>query len=103
MNEKRIEQVMQIEKQAQQILEQAKRAAGDLPARAEAEAQAIVEQARTEAQVKAHELIAAASAQDETARILAEVDQKNRTLEEKARKNLDRAVAYVVDGVLGRA
>ncbi len=103
MNEKRIEQVMQIEKQAQQILDGAKQSASEIPVQAEREAQAQLEKALAEAQAEASKLLAAASAQDETARILAEAEQKSRSAAEQAAKNLDRAVAFVLDRVLGKA
>ena len=103
MNEKRIEQVMQIEGQAEQILDSAKRAAASLPVQAEREASEQIERTRAEARAAAQQMIAGASGQDETARILAESDKRIRISEDSAEANLDRAVRYVVDKVLGKA
>ena len=103
MNEKRIEQVMQIEHQAQQILDLAKQEAARLPVQAEREASEMVERTRAEAQAAARQVIAAAAVQDETARLLAESDKKIRDSEEVAERNLNRAVEYVLDRVVGKA
>jgi vacuolar-type H+-ATPase subunit H len=103
MNEKRIEQVMQIEKQAQQLLDSAKQEAAHLPVQAERDAQKIVERTRAEAQAAAQKIIARAAAQDETAKIQADADKKIRDSEDVAKKNLGRAVEYVLDTVLGKA
>ena len=55
MNEKRIEQVLEIEKQAQAILDAATREADQLPARAEQEAQAMIAQVRADAEAEARQ------------------------------------------------
>lgn len=103
MNEKHIEQVMQIEKEAQQLLDTARQEAARLPVEAERETQQLIERTRTEAQAQAKEMIADAGAQDEAARVLSSVDQKIRQTERTAAKNLDRAVEYVLDRLLGKA
>jgi vacuolar-type H+-ATPase subunit H len=103
MNEKRIEQVLEIEKKAQGILDAATRDAEQLPARAETEAREIIERARSEAQAEAQELLAKAQAQEETAAILSKADQKNREIEQQATKNLDKSVAYILERVIGKA
>lgn len=103
MNEKRIEQVMQIERQAQQILDSAKQAAALLPVQAEREASEIAERTRTEAQAAAQRMISEAAAQDDTARIAAESEKRIRESEEVATRNLERAVQFVLDRVLGKA
>ncbi len=103
MNEKRIEQVLEIEKQAQQILDAATQDAQQLPARAEQEAQEMIERARSQAQDEARQMLEKAQSQEETASILSKADEKNRDIEKRAMQNLDKAVAYVLDRVIGKA
>ena len=103
MNEKRIEQVLEIEKQAEDILNAATREAEQVPARAEQEAQQMVEQARTESLEEARKMLEKAQAQQETASILSQADEKNREIEKLAMKNLDKAVTFVLERVIGKA
>ena len=103
MNEKRIEQVLEIEKQAEDILNAATREAEQVPARAEQEAQQMIERARTEAQEEARKMLEKAQAQQETASILSQTDEKNREIEKLAMKNLDKAVTFVLERVIGKA
>ncbi len=103
MNERHIEQVMQIEKEAQQLLDAARQEAARLPVEAEREAQQLIEKTRSEAQAQAKQMIADAGAQDEAGRVLSAVDQKIRQTEQTAEKNLDRAVEYVLERLLGKA
>ncbi len=103
MNEKRIEQVMQIENQAQQMLDAAKQDAARLPVEAEREAREIIERARAEAQAAAQQMIAQAADQGATAKILADAEKKIRDSEGVAKRNFDRAVGYVLDKMLGKA
>ena len=102
MNEKHIQQVIAIENQAQEIHDAATREAQQLPVTAEQEAQALIESARTEAEQKAREIVSEVKADEESARILSEAEEKNRQLESLAINNLDRAVSYVLDRVIGR-
>ncbi len=102
MNEKRIEQVLEIERQAQGILDAATREADQLPAKAEQEARDLVERARSQAQEEARQMVEKAQAQDETASILAQADEKNRETEKLASKNMDKAVAFVLQRVTGK-
>ncbi len=102
MNEKRIEQVLEIERQAQGILDAATQEADQLPAKAEQEAREIVDRARSQAQEEARQMVEKAQAQDETAAILAKVDEKNRDTEKLASKNMDKAVAFVLERVIGK-
>jgi cell division septum initiation protein DivIVA len=103
MNEKHIQQVLEIEKQAQEIHEAAMKEAQQLPVIAEQEAQTLIEKARAEAQQIAREMVSEVKADEESARILAEVEEKNKQFEALATKNLDRAVDYVLERVIGRA
>jgi len=103
MNEKHIQQVLEIEKQAQEIQEAAMKEAQQLPVIAEQEAQALIEKARAEAQQKAREMVSEVKADEESARILSETEEKNKQFEALAMSNFDRAVAYVLERVIGRA
>lgn len=102
MNENRIQQVLEIEKQARDVHEQAARAAQQLPIQAEQEGQALIEKARAEAQEEARRIVAGAKAEDVTARVLAQAEEKNRQAEALAMSNFDRAVAYVLDRVINK-
>lgn len=102
MNENRIQQVLDIEKQAQEIHEAALRDAQQIPVSADLESQAVLEKGRIEAQEEARKLIAGAQAKEETARILEDAEKKNRQVEALAMSNFDRAVNYILDRVIGR-
>ena len=101
MNENRIQQVLEIEKQAQEMHEAALRAASQLPISADQESQQIIEKARADAQEEARNLIASAQAKEETDRILGEAEKKNHQVEVLAMSNFDRAVNYILDRVIG--
>jgi len=103
MNEKRIRQVLEIEKQAQQILASALREAEQLPITADQEAQQIIEKTRVAAQEEARQMVENAHKIDESARIMGEVEQKKLAIEKLGKSNLDRAVAYVLEQVMGKA
>ncbi len=99
MNEKRIQQVLEIEKQAQQILDSAIKDAEQLPVQADKEAQDLIEKARSEAREEAAQIVARARSDTQTARMLSEAEEKTREIENLAMKNFDRAVAYVLKQV----
>jgi vacuolar-type H+-ATPase subunit H len=102
MNENRIQQVLEIEKQAQEVHELAMREAQQLPISAEQESQAMMEKARAGAQEEARQLVANAQAKEETDRILLEAEKKNSETEALAMSNFDRAVNYILDRVIGK-
>ena len=102
MNEKRMQQVLDIEKQAQQILESATREAQQLPIAADQEAQQMIEEDRAAVEVESRIIIEKSQAADETARITQEAEDKTSRLEKIAMSNLDRAVAYVLEQVKGK-
>ncbi len=102
MNEKRIEQVLEIEREAQGILDAATREAGQLPSKAEQEARDLIEQARRQAHEEARQMVEKAQAQDETTTILSQAEQKNRETEKLASKHMDKAVAFVLDRIIGK-
>ena len=103
MDQKRIQQVLDIEKQAQEIHEAALKEAQQLPVTAEQEAQALIEKAKSEAQQQAREMVSGVKADEESARILSEVEEKYKQLEDQAMKNFDRAVNFVLERVVGKA
>lgn len=102
MNEKHIQEVLEIEKKAQTIRDQAVRDAEQLPTQAEQDAQALLEKSRAGAEEEARQLIARAQAQEETERILSQAQEKVQHMEAAAGKNFDQAVAFVMNQVLGR-
>ena len=102
MNEKLIQQVYEIERQAQAIHEAALREAEQIPIQAEREAQALIEKARADAQEEARQLVANAQAQEECARILAQAEEEIRRMEDLAKSHFDDAIAYVLNRVVGR-
>jgi V/A-type H+-transporting ATPase subunit G/H len=101
-NEEHIQQVLEIERQARAVYEAAEREAEQLPRQVEQEAQALMEKARADAQEEARRLIANAQAPEECARILAQAEEEVRRTEALALRHFDRAVAYVLDRVVGR-
>jgi V/A-type H+/Na+-transporting ATPase subunit G/H len=103
VNEKHIQQVIEIEKRAQEIHDTAVKEAQQLPIIAEQEAQALVEKAKVDAEQEAREMLSKVQADEEGARILSEVEEKNRQFETVATSNIDRAVDYVLERVIGRA
>jgi vacuolar-type H+-ATPase subunit H len=102
LNEKLIQQVLEIEEQAQAIREAAMHEAEQLPKQAEQEAQAVIEKARADAQEEARQLVASAQAKEECERILAQAEEEARRTETLATSHSDRAVGYVLDRVAGR-
>ncbi len=103
MNEKHIQQVLEIEKQAQEVQEKARREAQEIPVKAEQEAQALIAKARSEAQEEARKMIAAVQVGDGSSQGAAEVASKESEFEGKAKANFDKAVAFVLERVIGRA
>lgn len=103
MNEKHIQQVLEIEKQAQEVQEKAKLAAQDIPIRAEQEAQALLARARADANEEARKIIASAQSNDVSGQIASDIASKNSEFETLAKKNFDKAVSFVLERVIGRA
>ena len=103
LNEKHIQKVLEIEKQAQELHDTAVKEAQQLPVLAEQEAQALIEKAKADAQQQAREMVSQVKADEESARILSDVEEKNKKFEALAMSNSDRAVNYVLERVIGRA
>ena len=102
MNEQRIMQVLDIERQAQGLHENAVRTAEQLQLQAASEAQSLVEKARADALEEARRMAGSAQAKDECARILAQTDEKNHRMESLAAVHFDSAVSYVLNRIVGR-
>jgi vacuolar-type H+-ATPase subunit H len=103
MNEKRIQEVIKIESQAQQLLAAAQSEADKLPALAEAEAQELLERARATAEQEARQIMEHALAEGPAAAIMSAAEDSMRQMESAAVLHLEQAVAYVLDQVIGKA
>jgi vacuolar-type H+-ATPase subunit H len=102
LDEKLLNRVLDIEKQAQSIHDSALNEALELPVRAEKEAQELIEKTRLEAEKEAQIMISNAQAKEECDRITAEMDEKISHSEGLAAANFNRAVSYVIGRVIGR-
>jgi vacuolar-type H+-ATPase subunit H len=102
LNEKRIQEVIEIEKQADEVYKKAVNEAARIPQHAEDEAKALVEKARAEAEKEAQEILAKAQPREECDQILADAEKQIHHSETLAKHNLNRAVVYVISRVLGR-
>ena len=102
MDEKRIQEVLKIEKQAQEIYDAALREAEQLPVLASQESQSLIDKTRIDAEAEARKIVANAEAKEESARILAEAEEKANRMKGLAMSHMERAVGYVLDRVAGR-
>ncbi len=103
MNEKHIEQVLEIEKQAREIHEAAVKEAQLLPMQAEQEAQAVIAKSKADAHEEARKLLASVQS-GEASEARAEDEASNAgEFDAIARQNFDKAVAFVLERVIGRA
>lgn len=103
MSDNNIRQVLEIEKQAKELQEKAKREAQEMPVRAEQEAQAMLARVKAEAQEEARRIIAEAQSQENAKDIAATLNAQSSEFEVLSKKNFDKAVAYVLERVIGRA
>jgi vacuolar-type H+-ATPase subunit H len=103
MNEKHIQQVLEIEKQAQEIQEKARRDAQEIPVKAEQEGQALIAKAKAEAQEEARKMVASAQSTGSSSQIASDMASKNSEFEALAKKNFEKAVAFVLERVIGKA
>jgi len=103
MNEKHIKQVLEIEKQAQEVQEKARKEAQEIPVKAEQEAQALLSRARAEAQEEARRMMAEVQRGDASGQVKTDAASQNSDIEAKAKTNFDKAVAFVLERVIGRA
>jgi vacuolar-type H+-ATPase subunit H len=102
VNDKYIQQVIEIEQQADDLYAQAVREAEQIPAAAQKEAKEIIERARQSAQEEAKMISANTKAQEESDRILAQAEDKVRRMKTSASSRTDMAVHYVLDQVAGK-
>jgi len=102
MNENRIQQVLDVEKQAQAIYDAAVNEADKMPRQAEIEAQALIERARSEAEEEARRMVDSSQVEEEINRILSQADERNRRMESLAKSNFDKAVAFVLTRIAGK-
>lgn len=102
MNEKNIQQVLEIEKRARAAYEQAINEAKEIPRQADQESQLLIEKARAEAEAQARKLIESAQSEDESARILSQANENVRRSETVAARNFDRAVSELLCRVVGK-
>ena len=101
-NEKFVNKVLEIEKQADSIHDKALHDAEILPVKAEQEAQSIIEKSRQSAQNEAASMLDKAKVQEQSADILTEAEKNIQHIETLASGNFNRAVSYVVARVIGR-
>ncbi len=97
-----VQQVLDIEKQAQAIYDAAMHEAEQFPKRAEQEAKALMDKARADAEGEARQMLSQAQAEEESARLLAQAQEDVRRMEVIAMSNFDRAVSFILDRVAGR-
>ena len=104
MNEKHIQQVLEIEKQAQEIHEAAVKEAQQLPIQAEQEAQALIAKAKAEAHEEARQMLAGLQPSDAAGQgATSDAATGNSEFEASAKQNFDKAVAFVLERVIGKA
>jgi vacuolar-type H+-ATPase subunit H len=101
MNDERIKQVLNIEKEAGQIYDQAVQEAEQILLSAGREAEAILEKIRVESQKEAYGLVSDVQTSEESQRILAEAEE-NRDREIKlSAENFELAVRFVMGRITG--
>ena len=99
---KNIEEVIEIEKQAQALSEAALRDAEKLPAQALDEARALLENARTEAERETRQILSNAGAEQECAQILSSAHQKADEDKALAAQHMEQAINFVIEQVIGK-
>ena len=102
MNEERINQLKEIENEAQTLFDTASREAQGLPQQAEIEARQLLEKTRSEAQMEANHLITEAEQSQEAEQIIQKAREEAERKEALAMNNMDRAVKYVLNRIAGR-
>ena len=102
MDDKRIEQVLEIEKKADAYYQAAISQAAQLPRQAENEAQELISQAHAQAEEEARKLVEKAAAGEESDQISSDALEQVTKMEAVASMNLNRAITYVLARVVGR-
>ncbi len=102
LKDQRIQEILEIEKDAQAIYEAAVKDAEQLPVQAEKEAQAMIAKARADAEEEARKMLEMAKAENEIGKISADAEEKVKRTEKLAAANFHRAVSYVLNRVVGK-
>lgn len=102
MDEKRIEQVLEIENQAKEVHESALREAEQIRLQAEQESQALIDKAKADAEQEGRWIVAHVQVEDERDRILSQAEQDAREMEGIAMVHFERAVTFVLNQVIGK-
>lgn len=102
MNEKRIQEVIEIEKKADEIFSKAVAEADRIPQLAEQEVKVLIENSRMQAEKEAHALLANAQTKDESDKILSQAEETSHKNAALAKHNFERATTYVISRVVGR-
>ncbi len=102
MNEKRIKQVLDVEKNAEALYEAAVQEASQLPSKAEVKAQTLIEDSRAKAKDEAQKMVAKAEPEEENHQILDQANKKIQQMDSQAKANFSRAVTYVLNRVAGK-
>ena len=102
MNEERIQQLKEIEKNAQTLFEAAVQEAQRLPQQAKAQARELLETSRSTAQKEAQRIISAAKDNSENDRFVKQAEEDAKRKEALAMNHFDRAVNYVLHRITGR-
>ena len=76
---------------------------GDGVGHTEQDAQVLLAKARSDAQEEARKMIAGVQTDDASGQMATEFASKNTEIEAKAKANFDKAVAFVLERVIGRA
>jgi vacuolar-type H+-ATPase subunit H len=97
-----IQEVLEIERQAQAIHSSAHKKAEKLPEEAEKEAKTLLEKAQGEAEEEARRLVESAEGKEEIERILSQAEEKAKQMKSLALSHFDRAVGFVLDHIAGR-
>jgi len=99
----RIQELIEIENKARDLLATAEREAERLPIQAELEAREEIERARAGARDEARKILEQAQAEDPASEIMARAQERMGESDGLAAKNLEKAVAYVLELVVGKA
>ena len=102
MNEERIKQLKEIEKNAQSLYEAAVQEAQRLPQQAETEARDLLKTSHSKAQAEAESILSAAKDQSEDDQMIKQAEEDAKRKEALAMNHFDRAVNYVLHRVAGR-
>ena len=103
VNEKRIREVIEVEKQALELLAQAQREAERLPVEAESAAREMIDKARVAARDEARKLVEQATSEEQAAEIIVRARAAMAERAKKANENFERAVTYVLERLVGAA